>query len=162
VKLSCKRSLDFLGVNYYTRECIHSSKFVIDNPLGFECEASDGLLCRSKSSLGWDIYPEGMCEALSECASYGVPLMVTENGVSVENDAERTDFIKNNIKEVARAMQRGANVFGYLYWSLMDNFEWAYGYGPRFGLIEVDYKSQRRTIRPSGYAYADIITNNAV
>jgi beta-glucosidase/6-phospho-beta-glucosidase/beta-galactosidase len=83
--------------------------------------------------------------------------MVTENGICTRDDNERIDFIKGHIHEVARALENNIPVLGYLYWSLIDNFEWAHGFGPKFGLIEVDYRSKRRSVRPSARIYADLI-----
>jgi beta-glucosidase len=78
-------------------------------------------------------------------------LVVTENGVATANDSERVEFIKRALAALHEAMADGAPVRGYVHWSLMDNFEWAHGYGPKFGLVAVDSKTQERTVRPSAF-----------
>ena len=77
-------------------------------------------------------------------------MIVTETGVADRNDRYRRWWIAHNIDAIHKAMQRGAKVVGYMHWSLLDNFEWAYGKWPRFGLVEVDYTTFARTLRPSG------------
>ena len=100
---------------------------------------------------------------------YGLPIMVTENGmawndVPEESDAvadnKRIDFIREYLGELKKATDDGIPIIGYQYWSLMDNFEWAEGYEPRFGLVYVDYKSQQRTLKNSAFEYKKIIESN--
>ncbi|MEI9942448.1 MAG: family 1 glycosylhydrolase [Pseudomonadota bacterium] len=82
---------------------------------------------------------------------------ISENGIADAADSRRTEFITSHLTEVARAIADGVDVRGYLHWSLLDNFEWAEGYAPRFGLYAVDYATQTRTLRPSGEMYAQIV-----
>ena len=89
------------------------------------------------------------------------PIIITENGIADSTDTKRAKYIERHIAAVQRAMNDGVDVRGYLYWSLLDNFEWESGFGPRFGLIEVDYKTQKRIIRPSAYIYKQLIGENA-
>jgi beta-glucosidase len=112
--------------------------------------------------MRWEIYPEGLYKMSMDFAKYRLPILITENGICTNDDNDRIDFIKVHLKAVARAIKDGAPIFGYLYWSLLDNFEWCHGFEPRFGLIGVDFTSQRRTIKPSARIYAEIIRNNAV
>lgn len=100
---------------------------------------------------------------------YRVPLYITENGICCNDwihedgavhDADRVDFMKKYLKQLKRAMDEGADVRGYFAWSLMDNFEWADGYAERFGLVYVDYASQKRTIKDSGLYYKALIAHN--
>ena len=86
----------------------------------------------------------------------GKDLVVTENGVATLDDAERVEFIRRALIALHEAMADGAPVRGYVHWSLMDNFEWAHGYGPKFGLIGVDFETQERTVRPSGRYLGEI------
>ena len=99
---------------------------------------------------------------LSELKKYKKPIIVTENGVADAKDNIRADFIKNHLKYILKAKNKGVNIKGYLYWSLLDNFEWAHGFKPRFGLIKVDYKTQKRTIRQSAKVYEKIIKSGII
>ena len=82
--------------------------------------------------------------------------MVTENGICTSDDDLRWEFVGNHLKNIHKAMEQGVPVIGYLYWSLMDNFEWDKGFGPRFGLIDIDYSTQKRTIRASARKFAEV------
>lgn len=114
-----------------------------------------------KSDLGWDIVPEGMYDVVTDIwRRYRKPIHVTENGLADADDSRRERFLLAHLRELHRAMEDGADVRGYLHWSLLDNFEWAFGYAPRFGLISVDYDTQRRSIRPSARAFERIIRSN--
>ncbi|MEF8846954.1 MAG: glycoside hydrolase family 1 protein [Candidatus Paceibacterota bacterium] len=141
--------LDFIGLNYYRHEKI---KF----PL--QIESGDN----ETSDMGWEIYPEGIYHVLKDLKKYDKPIFITENGVADAEDQYRKEFIKNHLRWVHKAFEEGVDVRGYLYWSLMDNFEWADGYGPRFGLVEVDYDTLERKIRDSARYYAQIARNNSL
>ena len=99
--------------------------------------------------MGWEIYPEGLYQVLRRSRRWGIPIFVTENGICAQDDEQRERFIRDHVDAVLRAKREGVPIMGYLYWSLLDNFEWAHGFGPRFGIVEVDYKNQQRKIRPS-------------
>lgn len=142
-------SCDFLGLQYYfsrKRQFTISPPFIQDKP--WNSPATD---------MGWPIVPEGLMKELRHFASYNIPLYITENGLADATDSKREQFIRDHLAVVTKAIQEGIDIRGYLYWSLLDNFEWAEGFGPRFGLIEVDYNTQQRTIRPSAYAYQRIM-----
>jgi len=109
--------------------------------------------------LSWEIYPKGLHTFLKDFSRYRLPLLVSENGLATDDDAERVSFIVEHLKAVAQGMEEGAPVIGYLYWSLLDNYEWAEGFVPRFGLIEVDHTTQERKIRESAKMYKDIIVS---
>jgi beta-glucosidase len=100
--------------------------------------------------MGYKFRPEAL-EATIRYASAKarVPLIVTESGVATADDAQRIEFVERALAGVARCLDDGIDVRGYFHWSLLDNFEWLFGYGPKFGLIAVDRASQRRTIKPS-------------
>jgi len=148
---------DFIGLNYYYRDTV---KFVfwggrfklidIKNPN------------KELSDLGWDIFPKGIFYVLKDLQKYNKPIYITENGLADAVDEKRTKFIKDHLYWTHRAIQEGVDVRGYLYWSLLDNFEWDKGFWPKFGLVEVDYKTLRRKIRPSAKAYAEICKNNSI
>ncbi len=142
-------SSDFLGVNYYTRWMV-------------ALFGKEPRLARSGaevSDLGWEFYPEGLERALVGCASFGLPLYVTENGIADGADRLRPAFIRQSLAALDRARARGVDVRGYFHWSLLDNFEWNDGYHGKFGLCSVDFaKADRpRMPRPSAGVYAQEI-----
>ncbi len=156
-----RQQIDFLGVNHYF------SIFFRKGPKGAP-EEVDSDLISSRSDLGWPVYPQGMTDLLTKIRdTYGdITMIVTENGLSLRDevapdgkihDQRRTDYLKGFLTALHHAILKGVRVHGYCHWSLMDNFEWAQGYGPRFGLIHVDYATQKRTIKESGRAYSEII-----
>ncbi len=125
-----KGSSDFLGVNYYTRWMVCA--------LGKEPRrARPGS---EVSDLGWEMYPEGLERSLAECAAFGLPLYVTENGIADQTDRLRPRFIQESLAAIDRARNRGVDVRGYFHWSLLDNFEWNEGFTGRFGLYAVDFR----------------------
>lgn len=148
---------DLIGLNYYSREKLGFMPFHIRGTAGFFADKNEN---GQESDLGWAIFPEGIYHVLKDISSYGKPIYITENGLADARDALRTEFIKNHLLWVQKAITEGVDVRGYLHWSLMDNFEWSEGFWPRFGLIEIDRKTLARTIRQSAYAYAEIIKNN--
>jgi len=155
--------MDHIGLNYYFRQV------VTDDPTGVAPRTSmisvpDWTL----TDMGWEVHADGLEHLLVRLSDeYGAQrVYVTENGsawpdeVGLDGrveDKERTDYLEQHLDACARAVQQGAPLAGYFAWSLLDNFEWSYGYARRFGLVHVDYPTQRRTIKSSGYRYADII-----
>lgn len=156
---------DFIGVNYYTR-------LVIKNDT-----KGDILHCACvrqnvpRTDMDWEIYPEGLYEILMWLHNrYNQPVVyVTENGAAFKDefdecgdisDNARIEYLKNHIKNVFKALKNGANIKGYFVWSFLDNFEWTEGYTKRFGLVYVDFKTLKRTIKKSGYWYRDFIKNH--
>lgn len=139
-------SLDFIGLNYYFHSRIR---------YGLRNEN------REISDMGWEIYPEGIYHLLKDLKKYNLPIYVTENGVADARDTHRTKFIKEHVEWMKKAMAEGADVRGYFYWSLLDNFEWDKGFWPRFGLVEINYKTMGRKIRPSAWEYKKIISSEA-
>ena len=141
-----KDSLDFIGINYYHHNRIN---------FGFNKNENKAV-----SDLGWEIYPKGIYYLLREVFNrYKKPIFITENGVADKGDRLREKFIRDHLYWLSMALGKGVDVRGYFYWSLLDNFEWDKGFWPRFGLVEVDYKTQKRRIRPSAIAYAEMIKN---
>jgi beta-glucosidase len=156
---------DFVGVNYYSRGVIRadpdkerfpyhvlSAREELDVPL------TDG---------GYEIAPFGLTDLLVRLRrDYGdVPVYITENGAiykDAPHDPARVDFVRAHVAAVHDAIEQGVPVSGYFHWSLMDNFEWALGYEPRFGLVHVDYETFERTIKDSGRAYGDIARSNGL
>jgi beta-glucosidase len=153
-KLVRHKSLDFIGVNYYTRNLVDVEKWGFKNLVFDVCRKNHHPL--KKNSLGWDIYPEGLYNILLRLKKYNLPIMITENGICTQDDNERWNFINAHLKNIHRTMEAGVKVLGYIYWSLMDNFEWEKGFTPRFGLIDIDYQTYERTIRESAKKFASV------
>jgi beta-glucosidase len=160
---------DFIGVNYYTRRIVSGEQG--DGPFPWRVEP--GRAGVPRTDLDWEIVPEALTELLVRLhRDYGdVPVYITENGAVYDDgpgpdgavrDTRRTDFLHRHLVAVHRAIEAGAPVRGYFHWSLMDNFEWAMGYRPRMGLVHVDYRTQRRTVKESGRWYAQVARANAV
>lgn len=115
-----------------------------------------------KTDMGWDIRPEGVYDALMEVKRYGKPVFVEECGCADAKDAFRADYIRDTVRGVGKAIEDGVDVRGFMYWSLLDNYEWAHGFEQRFGLVEIDYDTLERKIRPSAYVYKEICENNGI
>lgn len=163
-----RNKADWIGVNYYSRNVVkHTDQppyFQTLSNYGFACQpASKSAAGRPTTETGWEIYPEGIREALNLYRGYGKPLIVAENGVADYKDKCRTWYIVSHLHNVLKAIKEdGLNVAGYLHWSLIDNLEWVSGFSKRFGLIYVDMNTKKRYPRPSAYVYRDIIRNNAI
>lgn len=149
---------DFLGVNYYFFHDIQ----IKDLMLKITKKKIEQTMLLEKSDLGWPIYPQGIYGVLIDLKKYKLPIYITENGVADAQDKFRAKFILNHLQWVHQAIRDRVDVRGYLHWTLMDNFEWAFGFKPRFGLVEIDYKTQRRKIRESAKVYAQIAKENAL
>lgn len=132
---SIRRHQDFVGINYYFSDRIRETQ----------------------SDMKWGIDPEGLYHVLKESWRYKKPIYILENGIANSPDDKRAEFIKDHVFWMQKAISEGVDVRGYFYWSLLDNFEWAHGFWPRFGLVEIDYKTMERTIRSSAWEYKKII-----
>jgi beta-glucosidase len=152
--------IDVLGVNYYTRSLVEA---------GGEHVAPSAPV----TAMGWEIYPEGLAETLrwlhSRCRF--PRYLITENGAAMDDrpdatgfvdDQDRIDFIRRHLAVVRQLVAEGIPIGGYFAWSLMDNFEWAWGYTQRFGLIRVDYDTLERTPKASAAWYADVASSNTL
>ncbi len=109
-----------------------------------------------QSDMGWDLNPEGIYHCLMDLKKYKKPIFVAEAGLADQEDKNRAWYIKTLIMWVHVALSAGVDVRGFMYWSLLDNFEWAHGYDSRFGLVHVDFETRKRTIRESAYIYQEI------
>src|SRR5262249_28904604 len=114
-------SLDFVGVNYYTRQVVRSSGCGIGALIGRI--PTDHTDRGPSSTMGWEIYPTGLETTLRRFAEYGLPVFVTENGIATDDEALRREFVVEHLTALARALGNGVDARGYLYWSLIDNFE---------------------------------------
>lgn len=159
-RLIKENSLDYIGVNYYSRDLIDLDSWRMKGILLDACRKGHNTL--EKNSLGWEIYPEGLYTLLLRLKRYGLPVFILENGICSDDDSLRWDFIRRHLLQVHSAMQQGAKVIGYLYWSLLDNFEWDKGFAPRFGLVDVDYRSFSRTIRASAQKLAEVCKTGTI
>jgi beta-glucosidase len=148
--------IDYLGVNYYTRQLVSASGPVDTKATGLPL-----------TEMGWEIYARGLTDLLLLLhKDYKLPaVLITENGGAFKDpvtqgqvhDADRTDYLRTHIAAVADALDQGVPMAGYMVWSLMDNFEWASGYVKRFGIVHVDYASQKRTLKDSAHWYRDFL-----
>lgn len=160
--------LDVLGVNFY-RGTLFSGVTEEGSPVD-----ADGLpVTRGierdlpRTAMDWEITPTALTDLLVRLQKdYGIPTVITENGAAFDDtvsedgeihDADRTTYLADHIAAVAAARAEGADVRGYFAWSLMDNFEWSYGYDKRFGIVRVDYDTQERTLKDSAKWYRDTI-----
>lgn len=140
---------DFIGANYYFHRGFGEKVF------------------HEKTDMGWEIYPKGLYNVLVQLKRYKKPIYITENGLADSKDEKRAKFIKDHLYWAHRAIQEGVDLRGYFYWSLLDNFEYNFkktvqAFNLRFGLIEVDYNTMERHIRPSAYEYAKICRSNSL
>ncbi|KIF71429.1 beta-glucosidase [Streptomyces sp. AcH 505] len=155
--------LDWLGVNYYFRQIVR------DDPTGIAPFAKQVEVPGARlTAMPWEVHADGLEQLLLRVTEeYGAQrIFVTENGSAYPDvvqadgtvdDPERVRYLEEHLAACARAVEKGAPLAGYFAWSLLDNFEWAYGYDKRFGLVHVDYDTQVRTVKSSGYRYADIV-----
>lgn len=166
------KRLDWLGVNYYSRLVVKGKTSILAKLFagisavpeivpssGFACKpnsmSADGL---PTSDIGWEIYPKGLLEALKAMKTYGKPLFVTENGVADEKDILRPSFIVEHLKILEKALAEDKiDLRGYFHWALTDNYEWAKGFGQKFGLYSVDLKTKSRQSRESADVFKEII-----
>lgn len=138
------KNLDVLDINYYFHtEYGRKEKYI-------------------KSDMGWDLYPEGLYHVLKNASKYKKDIRITEAGLADEKDMHREKYIKDMLFYVHKAIQEGVPVKGFIYWSLLDNYEWSHGYSKKFGLVSVDLETKKRTPRHSAYAYKKICDANAL
>jgi len=160
--------LDFIGVNYYTRNIVRSENVS-------EAENMPAIEFRGDeiTEMDWEVFPEGLYKTLGRLYfDYDFQsIHITENGAAFVdevnadgevNDPARLSYIKRHLEQVHRAIDAGVPVKGYFAWSLMDNFEWGFGYSKRFGLVYIDYKTQQRIIKSSAKWYSEVVQKNEI
>ncbi|HMV14919.1 MAG TPA: GH1 family beta-glucosidase [Chitinophagales bacterium] len=155
---------DFIGLQNYSR--------IVSKPLQIvpglhAMNVKAKKLGHDITEMGWEVYPEGMYKIIKQIAAYKniKKIYITENGVAFKdslvngniNDTNRIQFLKDYLKQILRAKKEGVDIGGYFVWSFMDNFEWAEGYHPRFGLVHVDFKTQQRIIKDSGKWFSEFL-----
>jgi len=158
--------IDYVGVNYYTRVVVGDDAEAL--PLRAKRVEQQAL----STLIGWEIYPGGLVESLRTISErYGrIPMYITECGAAFKDpiaddgqdvpDPERVEFLRNHIQAAHRAIEADVDLRGFFVWSLMDNFEWNSGYTMPFGIVQVDFETQRRTVKSSGRFYADVVRTN--
>lgn len=148
---------DFIGVNFYSRDMVkftwNPTKAFMDLRVHEAGERND---------LGWEVYPHGLYRIIQSLGRFDLPIWVTENGVADADDDQRPGYILRHLQMIQKARNEGVNVERYYHWSTLDNFEWAEGESARFGLAEVDFRTQERRIRPSGAMYAEICRTHVI
>jgi len=170
---SIKGRYDFIGINNYTRERAFAAPWIPFLGIWMTGRDRDGHEYVQDgvqhTAMGWEVYPRGIYESVMMIKQrFGnPPIYITENGAAFEDrlvdgrvsDPKRVAFLHDYVAEVRRAMDEGAHIRGYFVWTLMDNFEWAFGFSKRFGLVHVDFETQKRTIKESGYWFRDLATS---
>ncbi len=155
IEAPTRDTLDFVGVNYYQR--LHTRfRLGRDRLLCLEvCHRDRGR--RGLTDMGWEEHPSGLSVVLKEAAVFGLPLLVTENGVATEDGARKAAFIGRHVVELDSCRRAGIDVRGYFYWSLTDTYEWLYGFAKRFGLYRVDWETLERTPTAAARVYAQLV-----
>jgi beta-glucosidase len=162
------KPIDFLGVNYYSRAVVRSASIPEAENAPRTVTPSDPA---ELTDMGWEVYPDGLTQVLVRLNADYQPrsLVVTENGAAYASgpgpdgsvqDTRRCDYIKAHLQACLGAIDAGVPLHGYFLWSLLDNFEWAFGFAKRFGIVWVDFETQERIIKASGYMYRYIIQHN--
>ncbi|MDR2536212.1 MAG: beta-glucosidase [Treponema sp.] len=157
--------IDFIGVNYYTETAVGQDKKAL-------FKYSGRPAWQDTTDMGWTIVPQGLERLLKWVheASNGLPIYITENGYANKDtvdtdgrvhDRERIEYLKHHLEVCASLIKEGVNLKGYFAWSFLDNFEWAFGYTKRFGIVYVDYETQKRIVKDSAYFFRDIIAGYA-
>jgi beta-glucosidase len=161
-----KQPIDFLGVNYYTRSVVRN------DPTNYPLKVGTVAQHATYSETGWEVFPQGLTDTLTwVCDRYGnPPVYITENGSAfydppvaedgVVDDPLRVNYQRKHLRAISDAIQQGCDVRGYMAWSLLDNLEWSLGFSKRFGIIHVDFATQKRTIKASGRHYANVVATN--
>ncbi|MFT4234599.1 MAG: GH1 family beta-glucosidase [Microbacterium sp.] len=175
--------LDFLGVNYYHGEYVGGQKAAVPPPVteaptdratSSPFPVNDGIYPHergmARTNMGWEIDPDGLRRLLNRvwndyAQGPSVPLYVTESGRASDTgvqDDDRVEYVRDHVRATLEAAEDGVDVRGFFYWSLLDNFEWAWGYGRRFGIVDVDYETQVRTVKASGREFSRLIRERSL
>jgi beta-glucosidase len=159
--------IDFFGHNSYSRAVVKDDPSSVT--MGATQVPQDD---KPKTEMGWEVYPDHLYDALTRITrDYGAPeIYITENGAAyvdavvngAVNDPQRTEYLRAHLTAAHRAIENGAKLRGYFCWSLLDNFEWSFGYSKRFGIAYVDYATQRRIVKASGRFFGEVAQRNAL
>ena len=153
-----RKKLDFIGLNYYffNRPKFDLRHMYTEMNLNFSKGQMTLEDSANRSDMGWLLYPEGIYHLLLGLKKYRLPVYITENGLADASDSRRPKFIRETLQWIAQAIKQGVAVSGYFHWALTDNYEWTSGYGPRFGLVEIDYATQKRIVRKSAEIFRQV------
>jgi beta-glucosidase len=167
--------LDFVGINYYYRTMVRAGGDPRDTTSEWVGNGDIEPVSRGlpQTEMGWEVDPDGLYDILTRVArDYpGVPLYVTENGAAFADekapdgavhDPDRVAYLDAHFRAAHRALADGVDLRGYFVWSLLDNFEWGFGFSKRFGLIHVDYETLERTLKDSAHWYAGVTRSNGL
>lgn len=149
-------SWDLIGLNYYSRARIRRGQ----PPMGIEQVPPPPDA--ERSTMGWEVFPEGLYRCLKRLAPYGRPIYITENGIGTDDDEQRCRYIVRHLRQVHRALAEGVDVRAYLHWTFTDNFEWAEGFRQKFGLIAMAEGTLDRLPKPSAYLFREIARANGL
>jgi beta-glucosidase len=151
VFLEAARGDDFVGVQCYTSQRV--------GPAGLLPPSTNGEL----TQMGYEFAPTAIAATIRHTNELAqTPIWVTENGIATDDDSRRIAFVEQALGSVAGCIAGGIDVRGYFYWSLLDNFEWLFGYAPKFGLVAVDRATQRRSVKPSAEWLGRVARNNDI
>jgi beta-glucosidase len=162
--------IDMLGINVYSRALVKSEPSAADYPEKAAWTHFDNV---ERTDIEWEVYPQGLYDLLKWLNDSYAPksLYITENGAAYHDgpsadgavhDERRIFYLRRYLASVGRAVKDGIPLEGYFCWSLLDNYEWAHGYSQRFGIVYVDYATQKRTIKDSGWYYKEVIKKNSI
>ena len=144
-----KGYLDFFALNFYFQNSVGIKGIKNEND--------------KVTDLGWWFKPEAIGLLMKEIyEKYKLPILITENGIAAKNEERRIEWIERTVKAMSECIQSDVEIIGYLYWSLLDNFEWSDGFSPRFGLVSIDSDTKKRSIKDGGKYYSQIIENNGI
>jgi beta-glucosidase len=161
-----KQPIDWLGFNYYTRSVTKN------DPSNYPLKVGVVKQHATYTETGWEVFPQGLTDTLNWIRERykNPPLYITENGSAfydppvaeggVLDDPLRVNYQKKHLRAISDAIAQGCDVRGYMAWSLMDNLEWSLGFSKRFGIVHVDFATQKRTIKSSGHHYSKVIASN--
>ena len=152
--LDAINSMDYFGLNYYSHNHLKIQLSFVE-PFTMKFKTEDIM-----TDMLYSIYGEGLYRAIEFVSVLNIPIMITENGIADAKDDRRELYIKRYLYATSRAIEKGYDIIGYFYWSLMDNFEWAFGYDMKFGLYSVDFNTQDRKLRKGSEEFVKIVMKN--
>tara|TARA_Y100001960_G_scaffold287235_1_gene325186 strand:- start:49 stop:714 length:666 start_codon:yes stop_codon:yes gene_type:complete len=159
------KRLDWIGINYYTREIVKAD--LVEKNIGFKTIPGD----LPKTDMGWEIFPDGLTRVLRRLIdeySKSLPIHITENGIATRDhlnngavdDSERVNFLTLHLEKIKSLLDEKAPIKGYFAWSLLDNFEWSFGYEKRFGIVHVDFDTQKRVPKNSYFEFQNALNHH--
>jgi len=151
-----KGAWDIIGLNYYSRSLVAAGG------RGLGVRQAAGPADAERSTMGWEVYPEGFYQCMIRLKQYGLPVYITENGIGTDDDEQRISYLVRHFYQVKRALDAGVDIRSYLHWCQQDNYEWAEGFRQKFGLWGTEEGTLNRIPKPSAYFFKDVAENNRV